>query len=80
MMADEEKAMMIKIIHFNDVYNVEPGEREPVGGAARFKTKIEQLRDELHSKFGGSKEPLVLFSGDALGPSKSKNNYMYSKL
>lgn len=77
MMADKEKAKMIKIIHFNDVYNVEPGENEPVGGAARFKTKIEQLRDELHSKFG-SKEPLVLFSGDALGPSKSKNNYMYS--
>jgi hypothetical protein len=26
----------ITIAHFNDVYNVEPSEREPVGGAARL--------------------------------------------
>ena len=80
-MANKEKAKILKIIHFNDVYNVEPGDKEPVGGAARFKTKMKELRDELHRKFG-SKEPLVLFSGDALGPSKSKNitciaNYNY---
>ena len=71
-MANKEKAKMLKIIHFNDVYNVEPGENEPVGGAARFKTKLKEIRDELLKKYG-SKEPLVLFSGDALGPSKSKN-------
>ena len=62
---------VLKIIHFNDVYNIEPGEKEPIGGAARFKTKIKELEDELH-KLNDSKKPLVLFSGDALGPSKSK--------
>ena len=52
----------IRIIHFNDVYNIEPRDKEPVGGAARFKTAIDSL---------GDSEPLVLFSGDALAPSSS---------
>ena len=52
----------IQIIHFNDVYNIEPRDKEPVGGAARFKTAINSL---------GYSEPLVLFSGDALAPSSS---------
>jgi hypothetical protein len=30
------KAETISILHFNDVYNVESREVEPVGGAARF--------------------------------------------
>ena len=50
----------LTIVHFNDVYNIEEREKEPVGGAARFKTRLDCLR-ELH--------PLVLFSGDALSPS-----------
>ena len=63
-MADEptEKANSLTIIHFNDVYNIEPRDKEPVGGAARFKTKINEL---------AWKNPLVLFSGDALSPSQS---------
>jgi 5'-nucleotidase len=51
----------LTIIHFNDVYNIEAREKEPVGGAARFKTAIDYHSD---------KNPLVLFSGDALAPSK----------
>lgn len=35
-----------------------------MGGAARFKTLVDDLSD---------KNPLVLFSGDALAPSKSKS-------
>lgn len=50
----------LTIVHFNDVYNIEEREKEPVGGAARFKTRLDCLC-ELH--------PLVLFSGDALSPS-----------
>ena len=63
-MANEvkEKASSLTIIHFNDVYNIEPRDKEPVGGAARFKTKIKELV---------WKNPLVLFSGDALSPSQS---------
>ena len=51
----------LKIIHFNDVYNIEEKDSEPVGGYARFYTA-------MHS-FDRYK-PLVLFSGDIFSPSK----------
>ena len=53
----------LTIVHFNDVYNIEEREKEPCGGAPRFKTQVDGLR-EL--------DPLVFFSGDALNPSNSK--------
>jgi len=49
----------ITIVHFNDVYNIESGSQEPVGGAARFTTAVRRLSD---------RDPLILFSGDALNP------------
>jgi hypothetical protein len=30
----------ITILHFNDVYNIEPGSRDPVGGAARLAWQV----------------------------------------
>ncbi len=56
----------VTLIHFNDVYNIEqrPNGKEPIGGAARFKTRVDSLRDL---------EPLILFSGDALNPSNSQS-------
>lgn len=53
----------LTIIHFNDVYNIEPREKDPVGGAARFATKVASFRHL---------NPLTAFSGDALNPSLSK--------
>jgi len=53
-------ATNITIVHFNDVYNIQPRDVEPVGGAARFATAIRNL---------SPLNPLVLFSGDALNPS-----------
>ena len=53
----------LTILHFNDVYNIEPREQEPVGGAARFVTKIKSFSES---------EAMVLFSGDLLNPSLSK--------
>lgn len=51
----------ITILHFNDVYNIEPNSMtEPIGGAARFCTAIKSFRNL---------DPLVLFSGDAFSPS-----------
>lgn len=50
----------LRIIHFNDVYNIEGFEAEPSGGAARFKTALD---------FFQNKENLVFFSGDAFSPS-----------
>ena len=54
----------VRIIHFNDVYNIESREKEPVGGAARF---IQLLDDLIESRT----HTVVLFSGDALSPSSS---------
>jgi len=53
--------MALTIIHFNDIYNIEPNlSREPIGGAARFLTAIKSFQHL---------NPLVLFSGDAFSPS-----------
>ncbi|KAL5021091.1 hypothetical protein ScPMuIL_000246 [Solemya velum] len=50
----------LTIIHFNDVYNIEPQQTEPVGGAARL---IQYIKSQQH------RNPLVLFSGDCMNPS-----------
>jgi len=59
------KAMTI--LHFNDVYNVEPRPKEPVGGISRFVTRVQELRAEAVTR--GEEEAVVLFSGDAFNPS-----------
>ena len=57
----------IRFVHFNDVYHIEPGSRDPVGGVARFQS--------LHSYYRKSPEfadqvgLLTFFSGDAFNPS-----------
>lgn len=53
-------AEKIYIVHFNDVYNVDSREEEPVGGAARFLSAVKS-HDFLN--------PMVLFSGDVFAPS-----------
>ena len=57
----------ITIVHFNDVYEVEERDREPVGGAARFKTAVDNVRNL---------NPLVIFSGDCLNPSACKYTHI----
>ncbi|XP_012556958.2 5'-nucleotidase [Hydra vulgaris] len=57
--SSELKSDKLIILHFNDVYNIEPRDVEPVGGAARFVTKVKSFQNE----------PLILFSGDCLNPS-----------
>ncbi|PAA48320.1 hypothetical protein BOX15_Mlig025898g5 [Macrostomum lignano] len=51
-------ARQLHILHFNDVYNIEPAGH--IGGAARFVTALRSFA-EL--------QPLVLFSGDVFSPS-----------
>lgn len=57
------QATIISLLHFNDCYNVEQRAVEPAGGAARFKTALTSFIDY---------DPVVLFSGDILGPSISE--------
>nr|XP_008260488.2 trifunctional nucleotide phosphoesterase protein YfkN isoform X1 [Oryctolagus cuniculus] len=50
----------LTILHFNDVYEVDPRPEEPVGGAARFATAVKKF---------SFLNPLLIFSGDCLNPS-----------
>lgn len=58
--AASSEARKLVILHFNDVYEIDPREREPVGGVARFTTALKSFEHE---------DPCVLFSGDFLAPS-----------
>ncbi|KAJ3120840.1 hypothetical protein HK098_004205 [Nowakowskiella sp. JEL0407] len=53
----------INILHFNDVYHLDPFAKEPVGGFARFSHLVNEKRQSY------SIPPLVLFSGDLFNPS-----------
>lgn len=55
----------IRIIHFNDVYNIESGSIEPKAGGARFLTAINYIKEKYPNT-------LVFFSGDAFSPSSSQ--------
>ncbi|KAM9254036.1 snake venom 5'-nucleotidase-like [Dugong dugon] len=50
----------LTILHFNDVYDVDPKPEEPIGGAARFATALKNF---------SFLNPLLIFSGDCLNPS-----------
>ncbi|KAF7192848.1 Protein 5NUC [Pseudocercospora fuligena] len=66
--ADTSKPPDLRFLHYNDVYHVEPGSREPVGGIARFQT----LCNSYHSsdpEYAGQPGLLTFFSGDAFNPS-----------
>jgi 5'-nucleotidase len=63
-------ANKLRILHFNDVYNVDPTAKGNVcGGAARFVHLVNsyQKGGENYDESYGS--PLVFFSGDAFNPS-----------
>jgi 5'-nucleotidase len=57
----------LRFLHYNDVYHVEAGSREPVGGYARFQTLVNYYRDD--DRFKGQPKLLTFFSGDAFNPS-----------
>ncbi|KXT01928.1 hypothetical protein AC578_2548 [Pseudocercospora eumusae] len=79
--ADTSNPPDLRFLHYNDVYHVEPGSREPVGGIARFQT----LCNAYHSSPGqAGPELLTFFSGDAFNPSLessvTKGKHMLSPL
>ncbi|KAI9761837.1 MAG: hypothetical protein M4579_000777 [Chaenotheca gracillima] len=57
----------LRILHFNDVYHVEAGSAEPVGGIARFQTLANEYRSD--QRFAEQSKLITLFSGDAFNPS-----------
>ncbi|MCJ1445066.1 MAG: hypothetical protein MMC23_005571 [Stictis urceolatum] len=64
----------LRLIHFNDVYHVEPGSREPVGGIARFQTVCNYYRND--ARFKDRPKLLTFFSGDAFNPSLESRSHM----
>ena len=63
-----EDGRTLHILHFNDVYNFDPSStEEPIGGAARFATLMDYVQRDLLTTYGC--HPLILFSGDFVGPS-----------
>ncbi|KAI9716604.1 MAG: hypothetical protein M1828_007637 [Chrysothrix sp. TS-e1954] len=57
----------LRFIHYNDVYHIEAGSRDPVGGIARFQSVCKHYyKDEA---FKGYPKAITLFSGDAFNPS-----------
>ncbi|KXL48326.1 hypothetical protein M433DRAFT_156197 [Acidomyces richmondensis BFW] len=59
--------VVIRFIHFNDVYHVEYGSQEPVGGIARFKTVCNYYQND--ERFRELPRCETFFSGDAFNPS-----------
>ncbi|TKA75911.1 hypothetical protein B0A49_04172 [Cryomyces minteri] len=57
----------LRFLHYNDVYHVEAGSAEPVGGIARFQSICNYYRND--EAFAALPELLTLFSGDAFNPS-----------
>ncbi|KAJ5043243.1 hypothetical protein NUH16_000023 [Penicillium rubens] len=57
----------LRLIHYNDVYHVESGSAEPVGGVSRFQSLVNHYRH--HPQFAGQPDILTFFSGDAFNPS-----------
>jgi 5'-nucleotidase len=64
---DSSRAADLRFLHYNDVYHVEAGSREPVGGYARFQTLVNYYRDD--ERFKDQPKVLTFFSGDAFNPS-----------
>lgn len=64
--AESADGVRLRILHFNDVYNIDSREREPCGGIARFKTLMEARRRKAAEDGVAC---LTCFSGDALYPS-----------
>lgn len=64
----EPESRFLHIVHFNDIYNLDIAyEEEPRGGARKFASQMKKYKQEL--AFKGFFKPLVLFSGDFVGPS-----------
>ena len=53
-------------LHFNDCYNLEEANEEPVGGVSRFTTLLHQYQKEKGN-------PISTFGGDGFSPSTSKS-------
>ncbi|KAI0078996.1 Metallo-dependent phosphatase [Panus rudis PR-1116 ss-1] len=63
----------IPILHFNDVYRVQPFKLHPTSpetiDVTQFAANLDEIRDTWPLREDGTREGLVLFSGDVFAPS-----------
>ena len=63
----------LPLLHFNDVYRVQPFKPTPSSketiDVTQFAAMLDDLRDQWSDREDGKKEGLVLFSGDVFAPS-----------
>lgn len=64
---DQATTPDLRIFHFNDVYHVEPGASDPIGGVTRFQSMCNYYR--YGKEFEGQPELITFFSGDGFNPS-----------
>ena len=57
----------LRIIHYNDVYHLDPSSAEPIGGLPRFISLCREYQEG--EQYEGQSKALTLFSGDAFNPS-----------
>ncbi|KAL2133305.1 hypothetical protein VTI74DRAFT_2571 [Chaetomium olivicolor] len=65
--ADINSPPDLRILHYNDVYHLDPSSAEPAGGIARFMTLCKEYREA--ERFRGQPRLVTLFSGDVFNPS-----------
>ncbi|KAK3903498.1 Metallo-dependent phosphatase-like protein [Staphylotrichum tortipilum] len=64
---DVKSPPALRLIHYNDVYHLDPSSAEPVGGIARFVSVCKEYREG--ERYQGQPELVTLFSGDVFNPS-----------
>lgn len=64
---DLESPPDLRLLHYNDVYHIDPSSAEPVGGIGRFMTLVREYRDG--ARFADQPGLIPLFSGDSFNPS-----------
>jgi 5'-nucleotidase len=57
----------LRILHYNDVYHIDPSSAEPVGGISRFMTVCKEYQED--QRFKDQSKLMTFFSGDAFNPS-----------
>lgn len=57
----------LRIIHYNDVYHLDPSSAEPIGGLPRFISLVREYQEG--EEYAGQPKALTLFSGDVFNPS-----------
>ena len=57
----------LRLLHYNDVYHLDPSSAEPAGGVARFVSVCKEYREA--ERYQGQPGLVTLFSGDVFNPS-----------